>query len=203
LTKPVIVEVLGGGDSDGLFVDSRSKERAVAEQALNFYRMTAGGELGRSMVGMSAGNVLRLLRGERFSPEKMGGQPHFYTVVERIEEPNEMLLRLHYTAGRTKPVAQDDGSKPGWVNTAIRRFVTAGYPDININHIIEFWIGQDLRNKAATTIEKLLFEENYRSGPLDERCKTLVCDVEGREKVKADYSIAEDVIHFTPKAANT
>src|SRR6476660_623325 len=151
-TKQVLVEILGGGRSVKKKLDTARDDPVVAEQALAMFRISAGGEVGRSHMGMSAGNLMRVRRGEQLDDTKYG-QTHFYTLVEKIDEPKTLLLRFHYTAG---PTFTPEGPTPGWVNRAIRRFVEANYQDININRIVEFWIGIELRSRDATTIERSL-----------------------------------------------
>ncbi len=191
--KHVMVEILGGGDCDGLYLDTYSGDPVIAEQALTMYRMSEGGVVGRSHMGIAVGNILKTMRGEEVDRSQPYGQIHFYTLVEKVDEPNTLLLRFHYTAGCA---FDHDGTKPGWLNKAIRRFVEANYPDININRIIEFWIGMELRSRNATALERSLIEESYKTGPLEDRCKVIVARLAEKEKIEVEFLIDDELIYF-------
>jgi hypothetical protein len=101
-TKRINVEVKGG-DADGLFLATDDPDSAIADTALMVYQLTEGGTKGRAFAGMSIANNLRLRKGESLAPFQRGMQAHYYTVIEQIDEPNEMLIQLQHRGGDLPP----------------------------------------------------------------------------------------------------
>ncbi len=99
LTKPrIILEFIGGGDWDGKTLDSHSENCVEARMAQEYYEFSKQGEVGCSFHGVSMGKVEEIWRGGKMSTPMM--QPkmsHKYTVVERIAEGNEVLVRIQYS----------------------------------------------------------------------------------------------------------
>lgn len=198
--KVVTVEIIGGGDADGLYLDTQTSP-LVIQQVQSMYVLTQGGTIGCTMVGISVTNYQRLVHGEKLGPHQFGGQPHYYTIVDRLEDDNQLLLRAHYTAGRTESATKDDGSTPslGWANTALRKFMHAQYEKLDANTNFAFWIAQDIREGAATAVERFVIEHGCNGASLDEKCKSIINKMPERYKVQAEYSIHDDLVIFRPK----
>jgi hypothetical protein len=199
-TKPLCIEILGGGEEDGLHLDTRTQDPVVLQQVQTIYRLTGGGEVGHTMTGMSIANLGRLLNGEHLTPYQFGGQPHYYTIVERVEDDRELLLQVQYTAGRTTPPKKDDGSlpEPGWANKAIQKFIELKLGSLDKYAIIEFWIAQEIQNGVATAIDRSAIERGYREGPLEAKCETIIANIRANRNLDATYNIDDELIYFRP-----
>jgi hypothetical protein len=99
--KRFIVEVKGG-DADGLCVATDDAEPSDAELAISIYRMTQGGELGKAFVGMSVANLARRIDGQNLE-DRHYCIPHYYTVVERLDEPDGLFVQIQHRAGDLPP----------------------------------------------------------------------------------------------------
>jgi hypothetical protein len=111
ITKRVIVEFLGG-DADGLYLDTKHEDREIAQYTEFLYVGTQNGTVGRGVRGLSMSLVIRVLKGDRTALNRQGLHAHEYRVVERIEEDNEILLRMKYkgqivSATNLKPNQED------------------------------------------------------------------------------------------------
>jgi len=98
--KPrILIEFYGGGDWDGKTLDSHSSDPREAQIAFHYYDFTRNGEIGRAFHGVSMGQFERMVRGEitssdlKFEP----GKSHKYTVMERLDEGDEVLVRIKYS----------------------------------------------------------------------------------------------------------
>jgi hypothetical protein len=198
-TKPVLIEIIGGGDADGLYIDSE-KGGVEAELVNVFWWTTMGGREGGTMMGPSVTNLRKVITGETRDPMVFARQTNYFTIIDRLEEPNQILLRLHYTAGRHEWPKKDDGTTPplGWVNTALRKFLHASYEKLKPNGNTVFWISRDLQTGCACTIEKFVIEQGYRGGTLDEKCQKIVETLSRSEKFDATYAVEDDVVVFRP-----
>jgi hypothetical protein len=202
-TKPVVVDVIGGGDSDGLHFDTSSPDPGISQPATVVYTLTAG-EMGRSMYGVSLHNNMRMARGEQVLPEDRSRQGSYYTVVKREDKDEVLRLIVQFTAGRNTWLKDEDGLKPGWVNTAIRRFIEAKFEGVQLDRMIMFWLCEDLRNSVGTAVEKSLIESTFGDGPLEAKCEKISQRVSKRlEKFDVIFVIGEEVIFFRPKPKPT
>jgi hypothetical protein len=197
-TKRVVIEFVGGGDADGIVLDSALGNSASDQQSLIIYQMSLGGKPGYSCAGASAGNIRRMLKGENLDMSKMGGQSHYSTVVERQETDDALYLKVQYTAGLGTFAKGDDPTLlvPNWVNTAIWRFIDKKFPQIDLNEIISFWIGRDVQSDRCCTVERKAIEEHYEGGTIEAKCDAIADAIQARDKVATDFDIADDVIRF-------
>lgn len=97
--KRVLLEFIGGGDWDGKILDSQSQDPIEAKFALHYYDLTHQGKVGHAFYGVSMGQVERMIR-DGLPPchvklEK--GKAHKYEVVERLQEGEEILVRIKYS----------------------------------------------------------------------------------------------------------
>ena len=105
--KRVYVEFLGG-DLDGLTIDSDSTDNSEQQLIEMAYTLTNGGQVGKSFHGYSVGAIQHLIR---HGPEGMFRKnpvtgSHQYTVAERLEERDEILLRMKYAVRPRKAKAK-------------------------------------------------------------------------------------------------
>lgn len=93
----ILIEFLGG-DWDGKTLDSQSPDEEERELLWGCYDMTGQGTVGGAFHGVSMSQLEGSLKGERSLRNiKLERGSHKYTVVERVEEGNEILVRLKYS----------------------------------------------------------------------------------------------------------
>ena len=95
LEKRVYIEFINA-DVDGLQLDSDSGPSAVRHFVKMIYVTTGGGEIGKSINSIPLFRIVDLLERKPMS-EKYTELNHVYTIVERLEEGNEILLRLRHS----------------------------------------------------------------------------------------------------------
>jgi hypothetical protein len=202
MDKNVSIEIIGGGESDGLYLDGQDQDQATAELILTLYRLTEGGKIGSAIAGASIGELMgRLADGGKSSKLAKGGQPHFYQVIAREEDGNNLLLRFCHIAGRTEFEPDYDGTlpEPDWVNKALHKFVSLNIIELSKNRLMEYWIAQEILQKYAMAIDRSIIENHYRQGPLREKCEAVITNIRTDLKADADYKIAGELIYFMPR----
>ena len=101
LPKRVYIEIIGG-DVDGMYLDSDSGPPLVRHFVKSIYVNTNDGTVGRYVEGMPLSNVLQILRGGSI-PESKPGFMHQYHIIERMEEENEVLIRMRHESRKVPP----------------------------------------------------------------------------------------------------
>ena len=95
----VLIEFIGGC-WDGKNLDSQSADEVERTYVTGIYAMTHHGEVGRAFRGFSM-DSLDQSRKKGLSMEKFidagASANHRYTVTDRIERDNEILIRLEYS----------------------------------------------------------------------------------------------------------
>jgi hypothetical protein len=95
VNKRVYVEFVNA-DVDGLQLDSDSGPATVRLLVKMIYVTTGEGEVGKSINSIPFSRILDLLDHKQI-PETYTDTNHVYTIVERLEEGNEVLLRLRHS----------------------------------------------------------------------------------------------------------
>jgi len=96
--KKVLIEFVGGPrDSEFIAHDSPHPWDRVHAQFI--WAATSGGVVGRRTIGGSPFGI-EMIR--EMGPDARP-QAHYYDVMERLEEPNEILIRLKYVGTENKP----------------------------------------------------------------------------------------------------
>lgn len=93
--KRILIEFLGG-DWDGKTIDSQSSDETERMHVHTCLHLTRNGTVGRSFHGASMQMSDMLKKGECSLNDwkPVGGETHKYTVVERLEEHDEVLIRM-------------------------------------------------------------------------------------------------------------
>jgi hypothetical protein len=99
-SKHVIIELLGG-DADGLVLDSSSKDETERRRVETILWVTNNGEIGHGMQGSALIEILAQTKQKPALDElNLRRRPlsfvHCYLVKERLEEHNEVLIRIGY-----------------------------------------------------------------------------------------------------------
>ena len=97
--KRILIEFIGG-DWDGKTIDSHSPEEEDRHHVQTCLHMTRNGTVGKAFHGMSMQSSDQLARGEiTFDDTKRpeGRRTHKYTVVERLDVDDEVLIRMRYS----------------------------------------------------------------------------------------------------------
>lgn len=94
--KRIVVE-FGGGDADGLILDSVTVDDAQRLMIRAVWRLTAGGEIGRAFRGISLEGFRRL---GRYADEDTAGRgdEHQYVVTSREETDERVRIAIRYAA---------------------------------------------------------------------------------------------------------
>jgi hypothetical protein len=92
-TQNILIEFIGG-DADGKYLDSESDNQAESLHAKLIYMGTRNGTVGDGLQTMPMDWQEKLMNNEPF--EIRGYSPHQYEVIERLEEGNEIHLRMGY-----------------------------------------------------------------------------------------------------------
>ena len=96
--KRILIEFIGG-DWDGKTLDSHSPDKAerMYEQSCLF--LTRDGTVGKAFHGFSMIAFDRMRKGEisMDDAKPSGRKTHKYTVTERLDEGDEVLIRLKYS----------------------------------------------------------------------------------------------------------
>lgn len=101
-TKRILIEI-SGGDADGRTFDSASTdpvERQMVEQLL---WLTGNGTEGKAFHGLSISASEELSRGNltmKDMKRSSDGSTHKYTVLERHEDDDGILIRVGYSVNR-------------------------------------------------------------------------------------------------------
>jgi hypothetical protein len=104
--KRYLIEVIGG-DADGRTFDSQSPDATERKMVECLVFMTHDGKVGSAFHGVSMGMEEALWHGKKGIHDwKPTTGTHKYTVVERIEEGNEVLIRLQYSV---RPLEREPG----------------------------------------------------------------------------------------------
>jgi hypothetical protein len=111
MEKTVYVEFIGG-PYDQLTISTKSEIEDQAAFAEFLFLATDNGTVGKRTVGMSPYGT-KTKRAFQFGPEgapkDFAVQAHIYEVTERIEERNEILIRLKYVGVSPKPASDAPG----------------------------------------------------------------------------------------------
>jgi hypothetical protein len=96
--KRILIEVLGG-DWDGRTIDSQSPDETERMHVHTCLHLTRNGTVGKSFHGASMQMSDMLKKGEASTRDwkPIEGKTHKYTVVERLDEGEEVLIRMKYS----------------------------------------------------------------------------------------------------------
>ncbi len=97
--KRFLIEFIGG-DWDGKTLDSHSRDEIERMHVKQCLFMTDNGTIGKAWHGISMETSSRLAKraiptSDLKRPE--GGKTHKYTVVERLDEDDDVLVRVEYS----------------------------------------------------------------------------------------------------------
>lgn len=112
--KRVVVE-FGGGDADGLILDSVTADDAQRLMIRAVWRLTAGGEIGRAFRGISLDGFRRLGR-QAVEAAGRSADGYHYVVTSRDETNDRVRIAVRYAAvaavTRPGPAEADIGEIP-------------------------------------------------------------------------------------------
>jgi hypothetical protein len=104
--KRFLIEIIGG-DVDGRTFDSLSADAVEREMVQGLLHMSHEGKVGHAFHGVSIAMIEAMRRGEKGHRDwKPATGTHKYTVVERLDEGDEVLIRLRYSVKPLEPKPQ-------------------------------------------------------------------------------------------------
>ena len=96
-TKRTVIEI-SGGDADGRAYDSASADPIEKQMVESLLHMTRNGVEGKAFHGFSIAYIEAQARGEPYGTLKPAANgTHKYTVRERYEDDDGVLVRLQYS----------------------------------------------------------------------------------------------------------
>jgi hypothetical protein len=93
----ILIEFIGG-DWDGKTLDSQSADDTERQAIDCCLYMTDNGTVGKAFHGGSISMLYSLMKGRQMPERKSEPKGmHKYTVFERLDEDNEVLIRIRYS----------------------------------------------------------------------------------------------------------
>jgi hypothetical protein len=102
MTKRILIEI-SGGDADGRTFDSASTDPIEKQMVQSLLHMTRNGTEGKAFHGLSISACEAMSRGKlaiKNTKASSDGSTHKYTVLERHEDDDGILIRIGYSVNR-------------------------------------------------------------------------------------------------------